>query len=419
VLFLQDHLVIEGGHALQGSVKISGAKNAGLVLIAASIMAEGETILDNVPRICDTKVMVEILLEMGVDIHWNEDESLSIYPPGHEIDCQTSYELSKKLRASNLFLGALLGRQGEARVSLPGGCDIGSRPMDLHLKGVRALGAHVDIEHGYIYAQRRESQGSRIYLDFPSVGATENLMMMANKTPGVSIIENAAKEPEIVDLANFLNSMGAKVRGAGTDIIKIEGVSKLKAVRYAIIPDRIEAGTYMIAAAISGGEVLVENVIPTHLHPIVAKLQEVGANVRETDQGIIVKAGSKILRADIKTMPYPGFPTDMQSQMLALLALADGTSVVVENIFENRFQIVDELNRMGAKIKLEGHAAVVEGTEHLYGARVKATDLRAGAALIIAALAAQGETIIEDAIHIFRGYENITEKLSKLGARIK
>ena len=244
-------------------------------------------------------------------------------------------------------------------------------------------------------------------------------MMMASKTPGVSIIENAAKEPEIVDLANFLNSMGAKVRGAGTDIIKIEGVSVLKAGRYAIIPDRIEAGTYMIAAAISGGEVLVENVIPTHLHPIVAKLQEVGANVRETDQGIIVKAGSKILPADIKTMPYPGFPTDMQSQMLALLALADGTSVVVENIFENRFQIVDELNRMGAKIRLEGHAAVVEGTEHLYGARVRATDLRAGAALIIAALAAQGETIIEDAIHIFRGYENIVEKLSKLGAQIK
>ncbi|MDD4802653.1 MAG: UDP-N-acetylglucosamine 1-carboxyvinyltransferase [Syntrophomonas sp.] len=416
---MQDNLVIEGGQALQGSVRISGAKNAGLVLIAASIMAEGETILDNLPRICDTEVMVEILLEMGVDIHWNEEGSLCIYPPDHEINCTTPYELSKKLRASNLFLGALLGRQGKAIVSMPGGCDIGSRPMDLHIKGARALGANVDIEHGYISAENREPCGSRIYLDFPSVGATENLIMMACKTPGSSIIENAAKEPEIVDLANFLNTMGAKIRGAGTDIIKIEGVSRLQAGRYAIIPDRIEAGTYMIAAAISGGEILVENIIPTHLHPIIAKLQEVGAIVHETDQGIIVKAGPKIMRTDIKTMPYPGFPTDMQSQMLSLLALGNGTSIVVENVFENRFQIVDELNRMGAKIKLEGHAAVVQGTKSLYGARVKATDLRAGAALIIAALAAQGETVIEDAIHIFRGYENVTGKFSKLGAKIR
>jgi len=416
---LQEIMVIEGGQALHGSVKISGAKNAGLVLIAASIMADGETILDNVPRICDTEVMVEILNEMGADVHWNDDESLSICPPSNGFNHQTPYELSKKLRASNLFLGALLARQGEALVSLPGGCDIGSRPMDLHIKGVKALGAEIDIECGYIYAKSRQTHGARIYLDFPSVGATENLMMMACKTPGGSIIENAAKEPEIVDLANFLNSMGAKVRGAGTDIIKIEGVPELKAGRYAIIPDRIEAGTYMIAAAISGGEVLVENVIPTHLHPITAKLQETGAIVSETDQGILVKAGEKILKADIKTLPYPGFPTDMQSQMLALLALADGTSVIVENVFENRFQIVEELNRMGAKIKLEGHTAVVEGTKSLYGARVKATDLRAGAALILAALAAKGETVIEDAIHIFRGYENIAQKLSNLGARIK
>jgi UDP-N-acetylglucosamine 1-carboxyvinyltransferase len=291
--------------------------------------------------------------------------------------------------------------------------------MDLHVKGVRALGAVIEIEHGYILAKAGQTHGSRVYLDFPSVGATENLMMMASKTPGVSIIENAAKEPEIADLANFLNSMGAKIRGAGTDIIKIEGVPTLKAGRYAIIPDRIEAGTYMIAAAISGGEVLVENVIPMHLHPITAKLQETGAIVEETDQGIFVKAGTRILKADIKTLPYPGFPTDMQSQMLALLSLAEGTSVVVENVFENRFQIVEELNRMGAKIKLEGQTAIVEGTTALYGARVKATDLRAGAALILAALAAQGETVIEDAIHIFRGYENIAQKLTKLGAHIK
>ena len=416
---MQDIMVIEGGHALHGSVKISGAKNAGLVLIAASIMADGETILDNVPRICDTEVMVEILNEMGAEAHWNEDGSLSICPPVEGMNCQTPDELSKKLRASNLFLGSLLARQGEAIVSLPGGCDIGSRPMDLHVKGMRALGAEIEIDHGCIDAKAAQTHGARIYLDFPSVGATENLMMMACKTPGGSIIENAAKEPEIVDLANFLNSMGAKIRGAGTDIIKIEGVPRLKAGRYAIIPDRIEAGTYMIAAAISGGEILVENVIPTHLHPIIAKLQETGAIVRETDQGILVKAGVKILRADIKTLPYPGFPTDMQSQMLALLSLADGTSVIVENVFENRFQIVEELKRMGANIKLEGHTAVVEGTKALYGARVKATDLRAGASLILAALAAQGETVIEDAIHIFRGYEDITQKLANLGAHIK
>lgn len=416
---MKDNLVIEGGQPLYGSVRISGAKNAGLVLIAASIMAEGETILDNVPRICDVDVMIQILNEMGVEAYWNDDSSLSIKPPFDSVKVQTPYELAKRLRASNLFLGALLGRQGEAVISLPGGCDIGSRPMDLHLKGAQALGAEIDIEHGYIYARNRQASGARVYLDFPSVGATENIIMMAARTPGLSIIENAAKEPEIVDLANFLNSMGAKIRGAGTDLIKIEGVPVLKACRYAIIPDRIEAGTYMIAAAISGGEVLVENVIPTHLHPIVAKLQETGATVQETEQGLLVKAGQRVLPADIKTLPYPGFPTDMQSQMMALLALAEGTSVIVENVFENRFQIVDELKRMGAKIKLEGHSAIVEGAPALYGARVKATDLRAGAALILSALAARGETVIEDAIHIFRGYEDIEAKLKSLGAKVK
>lgn len=419
MFILQKNLVIEGGHPLRGKVKISGAKNAGLVLIAASIMAEGETILDNVPRICDTEVMVEMLNEMGASAHWREDGSLSIQPPQHGMKHRTPLELSKKLRASNLFLGALLGRQGQAIVALPGGCDIGSRPMDLHVKGVRALGADIQIEQGCIYAQAQETYGARIYLDFPSVGATENLIMMSAKTPGMSIIENAAKEPEIVDLANFLNSMGAKVRGAGTDVVKIEGVAQLKAGRYSIIPDRIEAGTYMIGAAVSGGEVLVENVIPTHLHPIIAKLQETGALVEETDQGVLVKAGERVHKVDIRTLPYPGFPTDMQSLMLALLSIAEGTSVIVENVFENRFQIVDELNRMGAKIRIEGQTAIVEGVASLYGATVRATDLRAGAALVLAALAARGETVIEDAIHIFRGYENITEKLRGLGARIK
>lgn len=415
---MKENLVIEGGHPLNGKVRVGGAKNAGLVLLVASIMADGETILDNMPRIRDVEVMIQILNDIGVNARWNEDGSLSICPPNNGVKVQTSYELSKKLRASNLFLGALLGREREAVVSLPGGCDIGSRPMDLHIKGIQAMGTEVEIEHGFIYARVKAPSGARVYLDFPSVGATENIMMMAVKTPGQSIIENAAKEPEIVDLANFLNSMGARIRGAGTDLIKIEGVPELKAGRYAIIPDRIEAGTYMIAAAISKGDILIENVIPTHLHPITAKLQETGACVEETDQGIRVRAGERVLPVDIKTLPYPGFPTDMQSQMISLLSLAEGSSVIVENVFENRFQIVDELKRMGADIKVEGHTAVVKGVKNLFGARVKATDLRAGAALVLSALAARGETTIEEAIHIFRGYENITEKLTKLGAKV-
>lgn len=411
-------LKIEGGYPLHGQVRVSGAKNAGLVLMAASILAEGQVILDNLPRIRDVEVMTEILNEIGVMTAWQEDGSLLISPPTGDLGTKTSYELAKMLRASNLFLGAMLGRQREAIISLPGGCDIGSRPMDLHIKGVQALGSDIEIEHGYIYARAKNPIGSSVYLDFPSVGATENIMMMAAKTPGITLIENSAKEPEIVDLANFLNSMGAKIRGAGTDVIKIEGVTELIGGRYSIIPDRIEAGTFMIAAAISKGEILIENIIPTHIHPVIAKLQETGAIVENTDKGIVVRAGKSIAPIDIKTLPYPGFPTDMQSQMMALLCLADGASVIVENVFENRFQIVDELKRMGAKIKVEGHTAVVEGSSHLYGATVKATDLRAGAALILAALAARGETTIENAIHIFRGYEDIKDKLNSLGARV-
>lgn len=415
---LKNTLFIEGGYPLHGQVRISGAKNAGLVLIVASIMADGETILDNVPRIRDVEVLLQILEDLGVRVSWNEDGSLSICPPAN-LKTRTSYELSKKLRASNLLLGALLGSQGEAQISMPGGCDIGSRPMDLHIKGVQALGAEVDLEYGYINAKAPKRSGGRVYLDFPSVGATENIMMMAVKTPGQTVIENAAKEPEIVDLANFLNSMGARIRGAGTDVIRIEGVSTLKAGRYAIIPDRIEAGTYMIAAAITGGEILVENVIPTHLHPIIAKLQETGTRVEEVKQGVLVRAARPIVPVDIKTLPYPGFPTDMQSQMMALLCFAQGSSIIVENVFENRFQVVDELKRMGARIKVEGHTAVVEGGTRLYGAKVRATDLRAGAALVLAGLAAEGETEIEEASHIFRGYEKIEDKLKSLGAKIR
>ncbi len=416
---MKDTLCIEGGHPLNGRVKISGAKNAGLVLMVASIMAEGETILDNLPRIRDVEVMIEIMNDLGVNTRWNDDNSLSICPPSGPIKIQTSYELSKQLRASNLFLGGILGREGEAVVSMPGGCDIGSRPMDLHIKGLQAMGTHFDIEHGFIYAKANKSRGARVYLDFPSVGATENIMMMAARTPGTTLIENAAKEPEIVDLANFLNTMGGRVRGGGTDLIKIEGVNRLHAGRYAIIPDRIEAGTFMVAAVISKGDLVIDNIIPTHLYPIIAKLQETGARLDEMDGGIRVRAGECILPVDIKTLPYPGFPTDMQSQMMALLALARGSSVIVENVFENRFQIVDELKRMGAHIKVEGHTAVVQGVRNLFGARVKATDLRAGASLVLAGLAAQGTTEIEKAQHIFRGYENIVEKLRDLGANVE
>jgi len=416
---VKDTLLIKGGNPLNGKVRVSGAKNAGLVIMAASIMAEGETILDNLPRIRDVEVMIQILNEIGAQTKWNEDNSLSIIVDPAEIKTRTSYDLTKRLRASNLFLGAMLGCCGEAIISMPGGCDIGSRPMDLHIKGLQAMGARTQIEHGYIYAKADNTKGARVYLDFPSVGATENIIMMAAKTQGISIIENAAKEPEIVDLANYLNSMGARIRGAGTDVIKVEGAQKLTAGRYAIIPDRIEAGTYMISAAITGGEVLVENVIPTHLHPIIAKLQETGALVEESDRGILVKAGPYIRPVDIKTLPYPGFPTDMQSQMMALLCISKGSSIIVENVFENRFQIVDELKRMGAKIKVEGHTAVVEGVGNLCGARVKATDLRAGAALVLGALAAEGETEIDNAIHIFRGYENLTDKLVSLGAEVR
>jgi len=414
---LEEPLTIEGGHPLQGRVRISGAKNASLVIMAATVMVPGETILENVPCIRDVEVLADILECLGARVTRLEDGNLSIYVPD-DIKVETPYELAKKLRASNLLLGSLLGKKREARICLPGGCDIGSRPMDLHLKGLAALGAEVRLEHGFVEARAGKLVGNRVYLDFPSVGATENIMMLAALTPGYTVIENAAKEPEIVDLANFLNAVGGKIRGAGTDLIRIEGVAELKATRYAVIPDRIEAGTYMTAAVATGGDVLVENVIPTHLYPIMAKLQETGAVIREENGGLRVQAGAEILPVDIKTLPYPGFPTDLQSQMMALLSVARGTSVIVENVFENRFRMVDEIKRMGARIKVEGHTAVVEGVPRLYGARVKATDLRAGAALAIAALMAEGVTEIENPYYIYRGYENFKSKLRNLGARV-
>lgn len=412
-------LAVKGGSLLRGRVRISGAKNAALVLIAASAIARGEVLLDNVPRIADVETQLEIVKRIGGQVSWLGDNSLRI-SWSDAIDISLPYELAKKLRASNLFLGSLAARIGEAEIPLPGGCNIGSRPMDLHIKGLSQLGFDVSLEHGCIRARARALHGNRIYLDFPSVGATENIMMAAVGIPGTTIIENAAKEPEIIDLASFLNGMGAKIRGVGTDIIKIEGVQELGGTNFSVIPDRIEAGTYMIAAgAVAGSEVTVENVIVAHLQPVIAKLQDIGLDVYAGEDSVTVSRSGNLTATDVRTLPYPGFPTDLQSPMVSLLCLAEGTSVVVENVFENRFQIADELRRMGAHIKVKGHTAVVEGVKRLSGVQVRATDLRAGAALLIAGLAAEGETEIHQAELIARGYEKIVEKFSALGADIR
>ncbi|HHW40173.1 MAG TPA: UDP-N-acetylglucosamine 1-carboxyvinyltransferase [Syntrophomonadaceae bacterium] len=411
-------LIVEGGNSLHGRVRISGAKNSALVLIAASAIARGEVTLDNVPKIADVETQLEIIRAIGGRVEWQGENTLRLALPD-ELEVAIPYQLAKKLRASNLFLGALAARCGEARIPLPGGCNIGSRPMDLHLKGLSLLGFDVGLDHGCIKARARRLKGSNIYLDFPSVGATENIMMAAVTIPGTTVLENAAKEPEIVDLASFLNALGAKVRGAGTDLVKIEGVPELGCTRFSVIPDRIEAGTYMIAAGIAGGEVTVESVIVKHLQPLIAKLQDVGLEVDAGEEAITVRRTGELRATEIKTLPYPGFPTDLQSPMMALLCLAKGTSIIVENVFENRFQVADELKRMGARIRVKGHTAVIEGVERLLGAQIKATDLRAGAALMLAGLAAEGKTEICQAELIARGYEKLEEKLTGIGARVE
>lgn len=411
-------LIITGGKCLRGKVRVSGAKNAALTAVSAALLASGPVYLENVPQISDVFIMLEIIQTLGAKWEWEDESTLVIYPHD-QMSFVTPYRLVKQLRASNLLLGSLLPRVGEAHIALPGGCNIGSRPMDLHLKGLGLMGAAIELEHGYIKAKADRLYGTRVYLDFPSVGATENIMMAACLAEGQTIIENVAKEPEIVDLANLLNAMGAKVRGAGTDIIKIEGVPKMHGTRYAIIPDRIEAGTFMVAAAATGGHVKIENIIPTHLEPLMAKLEEAGVTVIEQDDTLTIISDGKWRPIDIKTLPYPGFPTDMQSQVLAFLCKVPGTSIVTENIFENRLQVADELKRMGARIKVEGRAAVVEGVEKLQGAQVKATDLRAGAALIVAGLIAEGETEIMNIHYIDRGYEAIENKFRSLGAEIR
>ncbi|MFA4884273.1 MAG: UDP-N-acetylglucosamine 1-carboxyvinyltransferase [Desulfotomaculaceae bacterium] len=413
-------IIITGGSPLRGRVKISGAKNASLALLCATILASNEVVLENVPDISDVRVMLQIIKSLGAQITWESLETLRIVPPG-KINTGAPFHLVKKLRASNLLLGPMLARFGQAKVALPGGCNIGIRPMDLHFKGLTGLGAELSLEHGCVCGSVTERlKGARVYLDFPSVGATENIMMAACLAKGQTLIENAAKEPEIVDLANFLNTMGAKVRGAGTDVIKVEGVASLKGgVRYPVIPDRIEAGTFMVAAAATGGDVTLDNIIPAHVQPLSAKLREANVDVIEGEDSLRVSAGRPLRPIDIKTMPYPGFPTDMQSQLAAMLAVVPGTSVLVENIFENRFMVADELKRMGARIKVEGRIAVIEGVTCLEGAQVKATDLRAGAALIVAGLIATGETEICNATFIDRGYHNLEEKLRNLGASIR
>lgn len=416
-----EQLVIHGGHPLRGRVKIGGAKNAVLPIIAAALFgSRGVSVLDDVPALEDVYTICSVLRSLGVKADYAAKEHRLTIDASRIATVSAPYELVRKMRASFLIMGPLLAREGRAEISLPGGCAIGTRPIDLHLKGFEALGAKIDITQGAIHASAPHGlKGARIYFDFPSVGATENVMMAASCAEGQTILENPALEPEIVDLANYLNVMGAHIRGAGTNRIKIDGVPGLMAADYTIIPDRIEAGTYMVAAAMTGGDVFIENAISEHLKPVVAKLQEAGAQIEEDIAGVRVRADGRMKAIDLKTMPYPGFPTDMQAQFMALLTVAEGTSVVTETVFENRFMHVDELLRMGAQIRVDGRTATVEGGQRLVGAAVRATDLRAGAAMVLAGLVAEGETRVGFIHHIDRGYDDLVAKLVALGADIR
>lgn len=409
-------MLIPGKVKLAGEIEISSSKNAILPILAASLLSDDSKIIKNVPDIRDVTVITELIQHLGVKVDYTDR---NLYFAGGATGQTPPYELVRLIRASFLVMGPLLAKKGVVRVALPGGCAIGTRPIDLHLKGFEALGAQVTLSGGDVIARANRLYGNHVYLDFPSVGATENIMMAASLAEGTTYIENAALEPEIVDLANFMNSMGAQVSGAGTNVIKIEGVSKLRSTAYTPIPDRIEAGTFMVAAAATGGDVIIKNVIPEHLKAVTAKLLESNAVVEEDKDRVRVYRREEIKPVYIKTLPYPGFPTDMQAQFMAYLSLCKGSSVITESVFENRFMHVAELLRMGARIKTEGRTAVIQGTRELTGARVKATDLRAGAALIIAALTARGPTIIMNSEHIDRGYENIVAKFNQLGANIK
>lgn len=410
------YIVVKESKPLKGTVRVSGAKNAVLPIIAATLLVDGVSVIKSVPNLRDVNVMSDLLRYLGAKVQY-DGETLVV--DATEIkETEAPYHLVNKMRASFLVMGSLLARFNTAKISMPGGCAIGTRPIDLHLKGFKAMGAEIISDHGYIEAAAQKLSGSKIYLDFPSVGATENIMMAAVLAEGTTTIENAAEEPEIVDLANFLNKMGAKVRGAGTNTIKITGVEKLEAVEHTVIPDRIEAGTYMVAAAMTRGDVFVDNVIIDHIKPVVAKLIEVGCIVEEHENGVRVIGAQEIMPTNIKTLPHPGFPTDMQSQFMAMLCLAKGKSTITETVFENRFMNVPELIRMGANIEINGKSAIVEGRDRLTGSEVMATDLRAGAALVISGLVAEGETIVKNIYHIERGYVDLVGKLSMLGAEI-
>ncbi|MBC8584651.1 UDP-N-acetylglucosamine 1-carboxyvinyltransferase [Youxingia wuxianensis] len=413
-----EKFIVEGQTRLKGEVTISGAKNAAVAIIPATILAQGKCVIENIPNISDISILFKILSGMGAKVRRINKSTVEVDTTyiGEPV---VPYELARYMRASYYLLGTLLSRCNRASVSMPGGCNFGVRPIDQHMKGFEALGADVSIDSGMINARADMLIGAHIYFDVVSVGATINVMLASVKAKGITILENCAKEPHIVDLANFLNSMGADIRGAGTDVIKIHGVDILHGTTYSIIPDQIEAGTYMVAAAATGGDVLVKNIIPKHLEAITEKLLKAGAEVIEYDDSIRVRRGGDLNKINIKTMPHPGFPTDMQPQMTALLSVAQGTSIVTEGVWDNRFRYVDELRRMGAHIQVDGKVAVVEGTESLTGAPVKATDLRGGAAVLIAAIGAKGTTEIEDIGHIERGYEDIVEKMTGLGARIK
>ena len=412
-----EQYAIKGGNPLVGEVEIGGAKNAALPIIAAAHKSEETVHIDNLPDVRDTNVLLEAMQSIGVMIKREDRHRVTIYPSRIN-NLVVDGEGVRRIRASYYFIGALLARYKKAEVALPGGCDIGCRAIDQHIKGFRALGADVNIEYGLIKAEAERLKGSHIYMDVVSVGATINIMMVAALAEGQTIIENAAKEPHVVDLANFLNSMGANIKGAGTDVIRIKGVSHLHGTDYAIIPDQIEAGTFMFAAAVTKGDVTVKNVIPKHLESITAKLLEIGCEIEESDDAVRVVAAKPLRHTQVKTLPYPGFPTDMQPQITVALALSQGTSIVTESIFENRFKYVDELTRMGANIKVEGNTAIVDGVSKYTGAKISAPDLRAGAALVLAALAADGYSVVEDIHYIQRGYEDFHLKLQSLGAQI-
>lgn len=413
-----DRFFITGGIPLNGTVVINGAKNSALSIMAACLLTNEKSVLTNVPQLKDVYSMIEVIKTLGIKVEWQNSDTLLIDPDDFN-NFEAPYELVKTMRASFLVMGPLLARLKKAKISLPGGCAIGARPVDFHLKGFQALGAEITTEKGYIQAEVKKLKGNDIYFDFPSLGATENIMMAASLAEGITMIENAAKDPEVVELGNFLNKMGAKVDGLGTDIITIHGVKKLKGVQYLIIPDRIEAGTFMVASAITGGRIEIKHINPYYLKSCIVKLEEAGIKIDIKDDDTVMVSNSEVIKSvDIKTMPFPGFPTDLQAQFMALMTIANGTSVITENVFENRFAHAGDLRRMGADIKIEGRNSIIKGVKKLSAAPVMASDLRGGAALVLAGLAAEGTTEISRVYHIDRGYVGIEEKLKKLGAKI-